>query len=320
MKIVILDADTVTTGDISLKPFEQLGEVSIYGSTDSDKVTQRIGDAEAVLCNKVLITKEVMDSCPHIKYIGLLATGYNNIDIEYASKKGIVVTNVPAYSTSSVAQQVFAFILAQFNKVNEYNYTVQNGDWVRSKLFTYFYMPTDEIAGMTLGIVGFGSIGKKVAQIALAFGMKVIVNTRTVPQGYDDIEFVSLDEVLKRSDILTLHCPLTKETENLICTKNLKKMKKTALLINTSRGPVVNEEELAHALNSNTIAKACLDVISSEPMRKDNPLLRAKNCVITPHIAWAPLKTRQRLISCATQNFTAFEKGNPVNIVNKGRV
>lgn len=320
MKIVILDADTVTTGDISLKPFEELGEVTIYGSTTPDKVVERIGDAQIVICNKVLITKEVMDSCPFIKYIGLLATGYNNIDIEYASQKGIVVTNVPAYSTSSVAQQVFAFILAHYSKVNEYNYTVQNGDWVRSKLFTYFYMPTDEISGMTLGIVGFGSIGKKVAQIALAFGMKVIVNTRTIPQGYDDIEFVSFDEILKRSDILTLHCPLTEKTKNLICTKTLTKMKKTAMLINTSRGPVVNEAELAHALNSNTIAKACLDVIETEPMLKSNPLLRAKNCVITPHIAWAPLKTRQRLIANAVENFKAFEKGNPVNIVNKGRV
>ncbi len=319
MKIVILDADTVTTGDISLEEFKTLGDVTIYNTTSPENVIERIKDAEVVLCNKVIITADIMKKCNNLKYIGLFATGYNNVDLNCADDMEIAVCNAPEYSTNSVAQHVFAFILSHLSRIDEYNKTVVDGDWVKSKLFSYFHLPTEEIAGQTLGIVGFGSIGKKVAQIALAFGMKVKVHTRTIPESYQDVEFVDLDTLLVESDIITLHCPLTEKTKDLINSNTLSKMKSNALLINTSRGPVINEYDLAQALNNNIIAKACLDVVSVEPMDKNNPLREAKNCVITPHIAWAPQKTRQRLIEIAVNNLKEFKNGNPINIVNKGR-
>ena len=319
MKIVILDADTVTTGDISLEKFKMLGDVTIYNTTTPENVIERIKDAEVVLCNKVLITADIMKQCNNLKYIGLFATGYNNIDLSGADEMGIVVCNAPEYSTNSVAQHVFAFILSHLSRIDEYNKTVADGDWVKSKLFSYFHLPTEEIAGQTLGIIGFGSIGKKVSQIALAFGMKVKVHTRTIPKNYQDIEFVDLDTLFTESDIITLHCPLNEQTKNLINSKTLSKMKKSTVLINTSRGPVINEYDLAQALNNNIIAKACIDVVSVEPMDKDNPLREAKNCIITPHIAWAPQKTRQRLVEIVADNLKQFQNKNPINIVNKGR-
>ena len=320
MKIVILDADTVTKGDIDFSIFNSLGDVTIYGYTEKEDVAERIGDAEIVFCNKSPITSEVISKCPNVQYIGLFSTGFNNVDLKACDKRDIIVTNVPGYSTDAVAQHVFAFILSHFSRVNEYAKTVAGGDWVKSKLFSYFNIPTQEISGLTLGIIGFGSIGNKVALIAQAFGMKVCVYTQTIPDGYENIEFVTLDKLLKISDVVTLHCPLTEETQGLINYENLSKMKKDAILINTSRGPVVNENDLNKALKENVISKAYLDVISVEPMLESNPLRYNENCIITPHIAWAPHKTRVRLVKMVIDNFLAFKDKKPINVVNKGSV
>lgn len=320
MKIVVLDADTVSAGDIDFGSLKALGDVKIYGYTEKSDIIKNIGDADAIICNKTPITKDVIEACTNLKYIGLFATGYNNIDLQVATEHNIVVSNVPEYSTDAVAQHVFAFILNHFSRIDDYAKTVENGDWVRSKLFSYFNLPTHEISGLTLGIVGFGSIGRKVAGIAQAFGMNVIVFTRTIPDGYDNIKFVSLDELLKTSDVVTFHCPLNEQTKEVVCERTLSQMKKSAVFINTARGGIVNESNLAKALNNNVIAKAYLDVVAVEPMLENNPLRNAKNCVITPHIAWAPLKTRQRLVKTVIDNYIAFENNTPQNIVNKGSV
>lgn len=317
MKIVILDSETVSRNDVSFEGISKIGETEIYGHTGNGEVAERIGDADAVICNKCLITDEVFEKCKNLKYVGLFATGYNNVDIESATRHGAVVCNVPAYSTNSVAQHVFAFILNYFNRISEYAETVSRGDWVNYKLFSYFYIPIEEICGMTLGIIGFGDIGQKVAELGKAFGMNVIAYSRTEKKITDaGVEAVSLDGLLSQSDVVTLHCPLTKDTEKLINKENLEKMKPSAILVNTSRGGVVDEQALADALNNGTIAHACVDVITYEPMREDCPLINAKNCTITPHIAWAPLKTRKRLIEAVCENLKAFAEGNPINAVN----
>ena len=317
MKIVILEENAINNNDISLEEFKKLGEFISYGVTPSDKIIEYIGDADAVLCNKCLITREVMTSCPNLKYIGECATGYNNIDISAAKELGITVTNAGQYSTMAVAQHVFALILQFFSKINEYDNSVHNGDWTKSESFVYYLSPCYEIQGLTLGIIGFGSIGKAVAKIADAFGMKVIVSTRTVPlENNYPYEFVSQDELFKRADIVSLHCPLTEKTKGMINKDTLSKMKKTAYLINTSRGPAVIEEDLAYALNNGLIAGAGIDVVAFEPMKKDNPLITAKNCIITPHIAWAPKQTRERLISIVLDNLKSYLDGNPKNVVS----
>lgn len=317
MKIVVLDSETVSKNDVSLDEIKALGEVEIYGYTKNDEVANRIGDADGVICNKCLITDEVFEKCKNLKYVGLFATGYNNVDIESATRHGAVVCNVPSYSTNSVAQHTFAFILDYFNRVSEYNQTVQNGDWVNYKLFSYFYIPIQEISDMTLGIIGFGEIGRKVSEIAKAFGMNVVAYSRTQKKITDaGVKAVGLEELLKTSDVVTLHCPLTEETKEIINEKTLKMMKNTALLVNTSRGGVINEQDLANALNDGTIAHACLDVITYEPMREDCPLRGAKNCTITPHIAWAPKKTRERLLEVVAENIRCFKANKPQNVVN----
>ena len=317
MKIVVLDSETVSRNDISLEGITSLGETEIYGYTPNEEVADRIGNADAVICNKCLITREVFEKCPNLKYVGLFATGFNNVDIEAASEKGAVVCNVPAYSTNSVAQHTFAFILNYFNRVAEYAQTVDRGDWVNYKLFSYFYIPIQELCGMTLGIVGFGDIGKKVSQIAKAFGMNVVAYSRTKEKiTAAGVEAVSLEELLGRSDVVTLHCPLNEGTKEIINKKTLGLMKKTALLVNTSRGGVINEQDLADALNNDVIAHACVDVITFEPMREDCPLRGAKNCTITPHIAWAPKKTRERLLEVVCENIKCYIDGNPQNVVN----
>lgn len=318
MKIVILDSETVSRNDVSLEGISSLCETEIYGYTKNEDVADRIGDADGVICNKCLISDEVFEKCRNLKYVGLFATGYNNVDTASATRHGAVVCNVPAYSTDSVAQHVFAFILNYFNRISEYNETVQRGDWVNYKLFSYFHIPIQEISGMTLGIIGFGDIGKKVSAIAKAFGMNVIAYSRT-PQKITDggVDSVSLDELLERSDVVTLHCPLNEGTKELINRETLGKMKSTALLVNTSRGGVVNEQDLADALNNGVIAHACVDVIACEPMREDCPLRGAKNCTITPHIAWAPRKTRERLLEVVRENIKCYIDGKPQNVVNK---
>lgn len=314
MKIVILDKKTVTSGDIVLAPIEALGEVTAYDLTTPDLVVERVGDAEVVLCNKIVFSAEVIENCPNLKYIGLFATGYNTIDIGAARTRNIVVSNVPSYSTDAVAQHVFALLLHFLNQIHLYNGSVHNKGWIQSDTFAYFPFPIQEISGLTMGIIGYGSIGKKTAEIAKAFGMKVIVHTRTEKAG-GEVEYVSMDQVLEGSDVLTIHCPLTEATIGLICKENLDKMKKSAILINTSRGAVVNEKDLAEALNKGTIAGAGLDVLTVEPMEVGNPLLEAQNCVITPHVAWAPKQTRIRLVDMVAENLEQFMKGSPIHVV-----
>lgn len=315
MKIVILEAATVSKNDVSFEEIYRLGEVREYPLTPVDKIVEYVGDAEAVLCNKTPFTAEVLEACPNLKYIGLCATGYNNIDVAAATRLGITVCNAPAYSNAAVAQQVFSFILRYTNRTSAYNRFVHNGGWIRSETFSAFEYPITELAGKTLGIIGYGRIGRQVAKIAHAFDMNVIVNTRTAKQD-SSVKFVGLKELLAKSDIITLHCPLTDETNGLIGLDALKLCKPTAILINTSRGAVINEADLAYALNNDIIAGAGLDVLCEEPMSADNPLLNAKNCIITPHIAWAPIDTRKRLITIVADNLSAFINGKPINTVN----
>lgn len=315
MKIVILEAATVSKNDVSFEGIYRLGEVREYPLTPVDKIVEYVGDAEAVLCNKTPFTAEVLKACPNLKYIGLCATGYNNIDVAAATRLGITVCNAPAYSNAAVAQQVFSFILRYTNRTSAYNRFVHNGGWIRSETFSAFEYPITELAGKTLGIIGYGRIGRQVAKIAHAFDMNVIVNTRTAKQD-SSVKFVGLKELLAKSDIITLHCPLTDETNGLIGLDALKLCKPTAILINTSRGAVINEADLAYALDNDIIAGAGLDVLCEEPMSADNPLLNAKNCIITPHIAWAPIDTRKRLITIVADNLSAFINGKPINTVN----
>ncbi len=317
IKAVILDADTVTGGDVSLSPILSICDCKVYGYSAPDEIIQRIGDAEALFTNKCRITREVMEACPNLKFVGVFATGYNNIDIACAKEKGVAVCNVPGYSTDSVAQHTFALILHHYSSVAKYNDTVARGDWVYSKLFTYFNIPFFELSGKTLGIIGYGSIGKKVAKIALAFGMRVLVYTRTAPTDKSGIEAVILEELLASSDVVTLHCPLTDKTEKLINAETLSLMKEGSLLINTSRGGVIDEHALAEALKSGKPAAAGLDVLTVEPMSADCPLRGIENCYITPHIAWAPKETRERLIGMVRDNLLGYINGNIINDVTR---
>ncbi len=316
MKIAILEAATVSKGDVSFDGLRELGEVTEYPLTPTDKIVQNVGDAEIVLCNKTPFTEDVLRACPNIKYIGLCATGYNNIDLKTCRELGITVCNVPAYSSAAVAQQVFAFILNFYSRVSEYDGFVRDGGWLKSETFSDFVFPTKEISGKTLGIIGYGSIGRKVANIARAFGMSVIVNTRTAKQD-SSVKFTDVKELFAEADIITVHCPLTEETKGLINRENLALCKPSCIIINTSRGAVVNERDLADALNGGRIAAAALDVLTEEPMSADCPLIGAKNCVITPHIAWAALETRERLVKTVVENVRAFIAGKPINTVTE---
>lgn len=316
MKIAVLDWYTVNiSGDIPTTQLEELGEVKIIPLTKPEETAANIGDADIVLCNKVLITPEVMDACPNIKYVGLFATGFNNVDIEYAAKKGIVVCNAGQYSTNAVAQQTFAYILDHFSHIRDYDNAVKNGEWERSPAFSYFPIPTSELAGKTLSIVGFGSIGRKVAEIGSAFGMNIVVSTRTQPADCP-YEVTDLFTAVEKADVLTFHCPLTDKTAGIINSELISHMKSSAILVNTSRGPVVNEADLAQALNNDRVAAAYLDVLVKEPMSPDTPLKGAKNCFITPHTSWAPLETRQRLVDIVCDNIKAWLSGSPQNKVN----
>lgn len=315
MRAVILDADTVTDSDVSLDKISSVLPTVIYGFSADDEIADRISDADVVLTNKCRITKEIFERCPNIKYIGLFATGYNNIDIKEAKARGCVVSNVPGYSTNAVAQHTFALILNRYSGVAAYDQTVKNGDWCYSKLFSYFNIPFFELAGKTIGIVGYGAIGKAVKRIAEAFNMNILVHTRSYPKDDSGIRVVSLEELLKESDIVSLHCPLTDETAGLINKDALALMKPSAMLVNTSRGGAVVERDLADALNSGKIAAAALDVLDREPMDVNCPLRNAKNCCITPHIAWAPLETRIRLIDMVSDNLKNYLAGHPANNV-----
>lgn len=318
MKIVNLDAYTTNPGDLSWDSFKQYGEVVIYDRTQPEQIVERAKDADVLFVNKCIITDEIMSKLPNLKYIGLQSTGYNVVDCEAAKKRGVVVSNIPAYSTNAVAQLVFALILQITNKVSLHSDAVHNGEWSACPDFCFWKAPLAELDSKTIGIVGFGSIGQKVASISKAFGMNVLVFTpHPKPEVFSDVEFCDFDSLCKRSDIITCHCPLTPDTENLINKSAISKMKKSAIVINTSRGPVVNDEDLANALNNGDIQGAGLDVLGVEPPKSTNPLLTAKNCIITPHIAWAAFETRKRLLTILEQNLKAFLSGNPQNVVNK---
>lgn len=319
MKIVITDAKTVTKGDLDLSCFSDFGEVVTYELTSSDELAEHIGDADAVLCNKSQITRQVMKSCPNLRYIGLFATGYNNIDIVAAREYGITVCNAGSYSTDSVAQQVFAFILNHTTNVAAYNEFVQNKNWIRASTFSPFVFDMCELAGKTMGIFGFGSIGKKVARIANAFGMRVIVTTRTErtkdKEDYS-IQYVSFQTLLAESDFLSVHTPLTEATMGLFDKSAFQAMKKGCFFINTSRGGVLDEKALAEAIRKGHLSGAGIDVLTHEPMQADCPLIGIKNITITPHVAWAPYETRQRLLSIVYNNIKAFLDGNPLHVVS----
>ncbi len=314
MKIVITDASTVTGGDLSFDILNKFGQVEIYDLTTPEELPARIKDADIVLCNKTPMTAEAMSDAKNLKYIGLFATGYNNIDLEYTHSKGITVCNVPGYSTEAVAQHTFAFILELLCRVGDYNDTVKQGDWVKSRTFSYFPIPLFELNGKTMGVVGMGSIGARVVDIALAFGMKVLVYKRSKIND-NRVTQVSLDELLKNSDIVSLHCPLNKDSENMMNKEAFAKMKDGAVFINTARGGLVDEIALRDALVSKKLLGAGLDVLRQEPMDKNCPLLGIENCIITPHIAWAGLETRKRLMEIVASNIAAFASGKPVNTV-----
>lgn len=315
-KIVLTDCATVASNnDIDLSLLERFGDVVYYGETAPDETADRIKDADIVILNKTVIGKAEMDSAKNLKLIALFATGYNNIDVKYAAKKGIAVCNAGSYSTAAVAQHVFALILEHASGVAEYDKAVKDGEWIRSRLFSFFSRPTEELAGKTLGIFGFGAIGAQVARIARSFDMRVIASTRSKKTA-EGVEFVPFDDLLAESDYLTLHCPLTEDTAKIFDREAFARMKKGLYFINTARGGVVDEYALADALRDGKLSGAAIDVLTTEPMAKDCPLLSAPHITITPHIAWAPIETRQRLLSIVCDNVESFLAGTPKNKVN----
>lgn len=317
MKIVILDGYTENPGDLSWDGFAALGELTVYDRTPADQILARIGDAEIVITNKTPLTRETFAACPGICYVGVLATGYNVVDIEAAKEKGIPVTNIPTYGTTAVAQMVFALLLEICHHVGEHSEAVHRGEWTNSPDFCFWNTPLMELAGKTIGVIGFGRIGQNTAQIARAFGLQVLAYDEYPNDAARALgDYVTLDELLAQSDIISLHCPLFSSTEGIINKDSIAKMKDGVILINTSRGPLVAEADLAQALNSGKVYAAGLDVVATEPIRADNPLLNANNCIITPHIAWAPKESRARLMDIAVNNLKAFLEQKPVNVVN----
>ncbi len=317
MKIVVLDGYTLNPGDLTWERIQKHGETVIYDHTPFDKTVERAGGAEIVFTNKTPLGEAELSRLEGLKYIGVLATGYNVVDIEAAKKRNIIVTNIPTYGTKSVAQMTFALILELTQHVQRHSDAVMNGEWTRCRDFCFWNYPLVELEGKTIGIIGFGRIGQAVADIAAAFGMKVLgVDKLQSDQSQrKDFQWAGLDQLLRESDIVSLHCPLFPETKGIINKESLSKMKESAFLINTSRGPLIVDEDLADALNNGIIAGAALDVLSVEPPKADNPLFRAKNCIITPHISWATKEARERLMNIAAGNLEAFLSGNPVNVV-----
>ncbi len=316
-RIVILDGYAANPGDLSWEALEELGEVTVYDRTAPHEIIERAAHAEIVLTNKTPLMRETLAQLPRLRYIGVLATGYNVVDIEAAREQGIVVTNIPAYSSDSVAQLVFAHILNIASDVATHSQCVKSGEWTSCLDFSFQKSPIFELSGKTLGIVGLGNIGSAVARIAHAFGMQVMAKTSKAQEALPDyIQAVDLDTLLAESDIITLHCPLTDSTRNLINANSIARMKPTAIVINTGRGPLIHEQDLAEALNNGLIRAAGVDVLSQEPPTADNPLITARNCYITPHIAWATLEARRRLLNIAVENVKQYLNGNTVNQVN----
>ena len=319
MKIVILDGYTENPGDLSWEGFEALGDFTVYDrTTDHSQIAVRIGDAEIILTNKTPVSREIMGACPKLKYIGLLATGYNVVDVKAAKEAGITVTNIPTYGTDAVSQYAIALLLELCHHIGEHSDCVKRGDWTKNKDWCFWNHPLIELAGKTMGIIGFGRIGQGTARIAQAMGMKVLAyDTYHNPELVSDTcTYASLDQVFASSDVITLHCPLFPETEGIINKDTISRMKDGVMIINNSRGPLIVEADLRDALNSKKVAGAAVDVVSTEPISMDNPLLDADNCIITPHIAWAPKESRQRLMEIAVKNLEAFLNGAAQNVVN----
>lgn len=319
MKIVVLDGYTLNPGDLSWEGLERLGELKVYDRTPEDKILERIGNAEIVFTNKTPLRRETLEKTPSVKYIGVLATGYNVVDTDAAKELGIIVTNIPTYGTAAVAQFTFALLLEICHHVWAHNEAVKKGAWTKCPDFCFWNYPLIELAGKTMGIIGFGRIGQAVATIAQAFGMKVLAHDVYQDKALENenLRYAGLDELLASADVVSLHCPLFESTKGIINKNTIAKMKDGVIIINTSRGPLIVEEDLAEALNSGKVFGAAMDVVSVEPIKADNPLLTAKNCIITPHIAWAPKESRVRLMDIAVKNLEAFLKGEPVNVVNK---
>lgn len=321
MKIVILDGYTENPGDLSWEGFEALGELKVYertSLTDIQEIIERIGDAQAVITNKTPIPREVFDACRDIRYVGVLATGYNVVDTQAAREYGIPVCNIPTYGTEAVAQFAIALLLEICHHIGHHNKVVHEGKWETNQDWCFWDYPLIELAGKTMGIIGFGRIGQATGKIAQALGMKVIAfDSYPNEQGKRIASYVTMDELLAKSDVIALHCPLFPETQGIINKNNIEKMKDGVIILNNSRGPLIVEEDLAEALNSGKVYAAGLDVVSTEPIQKNNPLLKAKNCFITPHISWAPKESRQRLMDIAVSNLKAFVDGEALNVVNK---
>ena len=320
MKIVILDGYTENPGDLSWDALADLGELTVYDRTsltDEQEAIDRIGSAEVVITNKTPLTAKVLDACPSIRYIAVLATGYNVVDTAHAREKGIPVSNVPTYGTASVAQFAIAMLLEICHHVADHSESVHRGDWAACPDFCYWNYPLIELDHKVMGIIGFGRIGQQTGRIAKALGMKILAYDKYESEsGRQIAEYTDLDTLLTSSDVIALHCPLFPDTKGIINAEAIRKMKDGVIILNNSRGPLVDEQDLADALNSGKVYAAGLDVVSTEPIRDDNPLLKAKNCFITPHISWAPKESRQRIMDCTLENVKAYLAGNPVNVVN----
>lgn len=317
MKIVILDGYTENPGDLSWEGFEALGKVTVYDRTAPEEIVSRIGDAEIVILNKVPITEETLNQCGHIRYIGVLATGYNVVDVDACRKRGIPVCNIPTYGTAAVGQFAIAMLLEICHHVAHHSDAVHEGRWESNPDWCFWDYPLIELADKTMGIIGFGRIGQATGRIAKALGMRVIANDEYPnASGKELAEYVPREQLFEESDVIALHCPLFPSTEGMINKENIAKMKDGVIILNNSRGPLIVEEDLADALNSGKVYAAGLDVVSAEPIQGDNPLLKAKNCIITPHISWAPKESRQRLMDIAVENLKAFLAGESVNVVN----
>ena len=319
MKIVILDGYTENPGDLSWEGFERLGELTVYDRAPADQATvlERIGDAEIVYTNKTLLAREIIQQAPCLKYIGVLATGYNVVDIEAAAERQIPVTNIPSYGTAAVGQFAIALLLEICHHIGHHSQEVFSGRWQSSPDWCFWDYPLIELAGKTMGVIGFGRIGRKTGQIAAAMGMKVLAYDRNeTEEGRQLAEYTDLDTLLARSDVIALHCPLFPETEGIICRETIAKMKDGVIILNNSRGPLIVEADLAEALNAGKVYAAGLDVAREEPIPADSPLLTARNCILTPHISWAPRESRQRIMDMSAENLRAYLAGTPIHVVN----
>ena len=320
MKIVVLDGYCENPGDLSWDPIAKFGEIEVYDRTvdTAEAVIERLKDADILVGNKNNITAEIMDACPKLKFIAVQATGYNVIDVEAAKQRGIPVSNVPTYGTMAVAQHTMALLLEITNRVGHHDSEVHAGRWQKGPDWCFWDYPLMELDGKTMGIIGFGKIGQQTARLAKAFGMNILAaGSRPTEEGRALAEYVEMDELFARADVISLHCPLFPNTKGIICKENIDKMKEGVIIINSSRGPLIVEEDLAAALHSGKVFAAAMDVVAVEPMRDDNPLLGAPNCIITPHIAWAPKEARQRIMNTTAENIAAFLAGTPINVVNK---